>query len=282
MTQLILKNNLPAVSNFSSYVQYVMNIPNLSEKEELSLLEDFKKNNSLTSAQTLIMSQLKTVVRIAHTFKNYGISQEDLVQEGNIGLMKAVKNFNLNHQVRLYSYSIVWIKAEIQNYILKNWKLVKIGTTKNLKKLFFNFRKIQKEMIDQGIDKKEMHSYISKKLNVEKSDVQAIESYFLNDDFQISETINDTEDDFSVHAQLIEHETPEKITQKNMDGNYYQKKLFNALDSLNDKQKAVIKLRYYEDIKKTHKEISQIFGISSERVRQIEEEALLKLKKIVI
>ena len=282
MTQLILKDNLPAVSNFSNYVQYVMNIPNLSEKEERSLLEDFKNNNSLNSAQALIMSQLKTVVRVAYTFKNYGMSQEDLVQEGNIGLMKAVKNFNLNHHVRLYSYSIIWIKAEIQNYILKNWKLVKIGTTKNLKKLFFNFRKIQKEMIDIGIDKKEMHSYVSKKLNVDKSDIQDIESYFLSDDYQISDGFNDFDDDSLVQVQLIENETPEKITEKNMDTEYYEKKIFTALDSLNDKQKQVIKLRYYEDIKKTHKEISKLLGISSERVRQIEEEALIKIKKVVV
>ena len=228
------------------------------------------------------MSQLKSVVRIAYKFKNYGISQEDLVQEGNIGLMKAVKNFSLNHQVRLYSYSIVWIKAEIQNYILKNWKLVKIGTTKNLKKLFFNFRKIQKEMIDQGIDKKEMYSYMSKKLNVNKNDIQDIESYFSNDDCQISETDSYSNDDFHVQAQLVEYETPEKITQNNLDGKFYQEKLLNALDLLNEKQKKVIKLRYYEEIKKTHKEISKILGVSSERVRQIEDEALIKLKKIVV
>ena len=153
MEKTIALYKFPLVKDVNSYNSYVMTIPNLSHKEAKELLNKFKIEESIQAAQQLILSQLKTVVHIARQYKNYGLPEEDLVQEGNIGLMKAVKNFDTSREVRLYTYSLLWIKAEIQSYVLKNWKIVKIGTTKNLKKLFFNFRKIQKEMIDLGISK---------------------------------------------------------------------------------------------------------------------------------
>jgi RNA polymerase sigma-32 factor len=281
--QLILKNNTPTIQDYSSYVQYAMRIPNLNIQEERHLLEDFKINNNLQSAQSLVLSQLKTVVKIVNGYKNYGLPAEDLAQEGNIGLMKAVKNYDLSQDVRLYSYAIVWIKAEIQNYILKNWKMVKIATTKNLKKLFFNFRKTQKEMIEKGISKSETYKYVSKKLNVPESDVKEIESYFINEDHSIAEDFSGDDDDIqNYQIQLIEHNSPDKIVEKSHDLLVHNKSLNKGLESLNEKQKAVIQMRFFEDEKKTHKEIAQTLKISSERVRQIEVEALTRLKGIVI
>lgn len=281
--QLKFKNTTSTIQDYSSYVSYAIKIPSLSPREERFLLEDFKNNNNLQSAQTIILSQLKTVVKIVNSYKGYGLPAEDLAQEGNIGLMKAVKNYDLTNNVRLYSYAIVWIKAEIQNYVLKNWKIVKIATTKNLKKLFFNFRKTQKEMIEKGIDKSETYKYVSKKLNVHESDVKEIESYFINNDCSIIEDFSIDRDDDSIHQiQLIEHNSPDKIVEKTHDLIIYNNSLSKGLESLNDKQKTVIQMRFFEDDKKTHKEIAHTLKISSERVRQIEMEALAKLKSLVI
>ena len=281
--QLTFKNTAPTIQDYSSYVRYAIRMPNLSLKEERSLLEDFKENNNLQSAQTLILSQLKTVVKIVKGYKGYGLPAEDLAQEGNIGLMKAVKNYDLTNNVRLYSYAMIWIKAEIQNYVLKNWKIVRIATTKNLKKLFFNFRKTQKEMIEKGIAKSETYKYVSKKLNVSESDVKEIESYFINDDYSIIEDFsNDKDGDSANQIQLIEHNSPDKIVEKSHDLIIYNNSLNKGLESLNYKQKAVIQMRFFEDDKKTHKEIAKTLKISSERVRQIELESLAKLKGLVI
>lgn len=275
MNSLMLNNiNFPLVNSFTAYKNYVLSIPNLSEEEERDLLSNFKLNNCLKSAHTLILSQLKTVVFLAHQYRNYGLSEEDLVQEGNIGLMKAVKNFDINQKVRLYTYAILWIKAEMQSFILKNWKIVKIATTKNLKKLFFNFKSLQKEMIDNNIDKNLLTQTISQKLNVSVEEVREIESYFSNEQINI-----DFEDEEHPVFELVAEDTPETIYIENKDKEKENDKLKNALKVLNDKQFKVIQMRYYIEDKKTHKEIAQELGISSERVRQIEGEALLKLKK---
>lgn len=277
MTNLALNNvNFPSVNNFYAYKQYAMSIPNLSEEEEQKLLETFKLENCLKSAHKLIMSQLKTVIFLARQYKNYGLSEEDLVQEGNIGLMKAVKNFDIQHKVRLYTYALVWIKAEMQSFILKNWKIVKIGTTKNLKKLFFNFKSIQKEMIDLNIDKKQLIETISQKLNVSKEEVKEIQNYFYNSEVEIDLNY---ENDEKPAFELIEEVTPETLYIEYKDSEKENNLVKKALSILNEKQSKVIQLRYYTEDKKTHKEIAEMLGISSERVRQIENEALVKLKK---
>lgn len=277
MSNMALNNiNFPLVNNFYAYKKYVMNIPNLSEEEEQELLKNLKLDNCLKSAHKLIVSQLKTVVYIANQYKNYGLSEEDLVQEGNIGLMKAVKNFDMAHKVRLYTYAILWIKAEMQSFILKNWKIVKIGTTKNLKKLFFNFKSIQKEMIDLNIDKRKMVDLISQKLNVLPEEVREMEAYFSNAEVDID--LYNNEDEKPVF-ELIDEKTPETFYIENIDKEKQNNLIKKAVNLLNEKQSKVIEMRYYQEEKKTHKEIAKILGISSERVRQIENEALLKLKQ---
>lgn len=277
---LVLRNSFPPVTNFNAYKTYVLSIPNLSEEQERSLLENLKVNNCLQSAQNLIMSQLKTVIKIVKQYKNYGLPEEDLVQEGNIGLMKAVKNFDISYKVRLYSYALLWIKAEIQNYILKNWKIVKIGTTKNLKKLFFNYRQIQKEMIDLGIPKNQIEKVVSEKLSVSSEEIKDISNYFNGSD--ISLNIEENEDDeYTPLLQLTDNKSPEKDFMKKHDNSVRENLFLSVMDKLNERQKDVIKMRYFEDPKKTHKEISEILNVSSERIRQIENESILKMKKII-
>lgn len=276
---LVLHNSFPVIKNFATYKSYVLNIPNLSEKEERDLLVKFKVENSLKSAQTLILSQLKTVIYIAQQFKNYGLSEEDLVQEGNIGLMKAVKNYDLTHKVRLYTYALLWIKAEIQNYVLRNWRIVKIGTTKNLKKLFFNFRQIQKEMIDLGIPKSKIEELVAKKLNVPEEEIKEIEGYFSNTDTVI-DLSNDNEEDSPI-LQLTDGNTPENSLMVTHDAKIREKIMNDLLKNLSERQQEVIKMRFFNEEKKTHKEIAKLLKVSSERVRQIEMESMKKLKNIL-
>jgi RNA polymerase sigma-32 factor len=277
---LNIKTNLPAIQNFNAYKLYVKNLPAMSPADERDLLEKFKNENDLKSAQQLIMSQLKTVLHVAFQYRNYGLPEEDLVQEGNIGLMKAVKNYDLNYQVRLYTYALVWIKAEIQGYILKNWKMVKIGTTKNLKKLFFNFKQIQKEMIDENISHQQLTQVVSKKLNVSEEEVREIEQYFASEDM----TIDLNEDDESAGMKLdLSHEhTPEKHYMQVHDEGKRHQMLTQALANLTPRQSDIVKMRYFDENKKTHKEIALTLGISSERVRQIENDALKKMKKTFV
>lgn len=279
---LTLQSSFPPVSNLNAYKSYVSSIPNLTDKQERSLLESLKTKNCLKSAQKLILSQLKTVVHIVKQYRNYGLMEEDLIQEGNIGLMKAVKNYDVKYKVRLYSYALIWIKAEIQAYILKNWKIVKIGTTKNLKKLFFNFRQIQKEMIDLGIPKNQLETIVAEKLNVDEKDVKDISGYFGSSDLSVDLNYNNEEDESLPIIELKEEKTPEMEFMQKHDANKRDILIDKVFNKLNDRQKEVIRWRFLEDEKKTHKEIASILNISSERVRQIENESISKMKKIVL
>lgn len=284
MNNQLVINNVPLIANLTTYKNYVYSIPTLNEDEERELLLDFKVNGSLESAKALVISQLKTVLNIAKEYKNYGLPEEDLIQEGNIGLMKAVKNYNISHKVRLYTYSLVWIKSEIQNYIIKNWKIVKIGTTKNFKKLFFNYRKIQKELVDMGIDKKELSSIIQKRLLVSKEEVEHINQYFNNEEISISEIIkndNDNRENNKYTYELIENDNPESITTIKIDTEVRNSIIKQSMDELKDREKEVLMKRFFSENKETHKEISTSLNISTERVRQIEKEALVKLKNIL-
>ncbi len=279
----IVNQSVPAVQDLNAYIRYAMSIPTLTTDEERHLLEELHYHKDMSAAKVLILSQLKTVVNIARQFRNYGIPEEDLIQEGNIGLMKAVKNYDISQRVRLYTYALLWIKAEIQSYILKNWKIVKIATTNNLKKLFFNLRSIQQEMIGLGLEKKDVEKYISEKLEVPEEDVKEMTQYFLAGDVPIMSEEQNSDDEKSFYQhQLIEYKTPESEYFKK--ANQYDEEEFvkKSLENLTERQKEVISRRYLKEDKMTHKEIAEELGISSERVRQIENEALAKLRKILV
>ncbi len=267
-------NDFFVIDNYSTYKNRVMAIKRLTAKDEFDLAVDFKNNGCIASAQKLIVSQLKAVVRIAKGFSGYGISEEDLVQEGNIGLMKAVKNFDPNKKIRLYSYAILWIKAEMQSFILNNFKMVKLSTTNNLKKLFFKFKKTQKELIDCGEDKKKMIGLISKKLNIKESDVESASEYFSDNTIYL-----DCDDaDGSPLFEIGVNETPETICIKNIDGEEIRENIILGMNELSERERLILKSRYFSEEKITHKELSEKMAISSERIRQIEAAALLKVK----
>lgn len=276
----LVNNNVPAVHDLNSYIRYAMSIPNLDADEEANLLHELHYHKNMSAAKTLILSQLKTVVNISKQFKNYGIPQEDLIQEGNIGLMKAVKNYDISQRVRLYTYALLWIKAEMQSYILKNWKIVKIATTNNLKKLFFNLRSIQQEMIGLGIDKNDVEKYVAEKLGVSENEVKEMTQYFLSQDVVLMGDEREEDDENQTYQhQLINNETPETIFEKKSHIEDNQESVQDIVKLLTPRQKEVIERRYLLEDKRTHKDIAQELGISSERVRQIEGEALNKLRK---
>lgn len=272
----LVTTSMPPISSFEAYKNYVNSIPKISEDDEFNLLKKLKEENCINSAQKLIISQLKTVLYIASKYKGYGLPQEDLVQEGNIGLMRAVKSFDIKQKVRLYSYAMIWIKSEIQSYILKNWKIVKIATTNNFKKLFFNFKGTQKELIDLGIPKHEIIKNISIKLGVSEIEALDMQSYFYSDDIQLGHD-TDNNNDFDIPHD----KTPELEYEEKHDSFIIEEGIKNSINALSEKQQQVLKLRFYEEPRKTHKEISSLLNVSSERVRQIEKEALDKLKKLI-
>lgn len=262
----LVNQTVPAVQDLNAYIRYAMSIPNLDACEEASLLHELHFHKDMSAAKKLILSQLKTVVTIARQFKNYGIPQEDLIQEGNIGLMKAVKNYDTSQKVRLYTYALLWIKAEMQSYILKNWKIVKIATTNNLRKLFFNLRSIQQEMIGLGIDKKDVEKYVAEKLEVSEDEVKEMSQYFLANDVPIMDEEQEDGENHNYQYQLIENETPETILNKKSDEKNEKEVIKGAVNLLTKRQQEVIERRYLLEDKRTHKDIAEELGISSERV----------------
>lgn len=282
---MIIINSLPALNSYDAYKRYVRLIPNLTEEEEDNLVQAMLKEKDIDAVKKLIVSQLKNVVHVAEQYKGYGLPEEDLVQEGNIGLMKAVKNFNPEKKVRLYTYALIWIKAEIQMYVMKNLKMVNLPSSKNMKKLFFNFRKLQKEMIGLGISKDKITKFMSKKLEVSEEEVLEAQKYFLSDDISIYEQTNEGQDESInplIEKFLIEDNRPEYLLENEQVENQKEELISQMIGSLNDRQRQVIEMRYLSEDKKTHKEIAEVMGISNERVRQIEQESILKMKKKIL
>lgn len=285
MNELLTLNATPLVHSYESYKRWVKSIPDLTAEEEKSLVknlqENIDSNEGMKSAQALALSQLKNVVKIAEQHKNYGIPSEDLVQEGNIGLLKAIKNYKTGYNTRLYSYAIIWIKSEIQAYILKNWKIVKAATTNNLKKLFFNFKGTQNELLNAGVPKDEIVKNIALKLGVSEDEVRDMQNYLLGGDVSLSLDKEDVDGNVTAF-EIPDEKTPEDDYIEHVEGEKLNTALVNAMDSLKPKQKQVLQLRFFEEPKKTHKEISEILGVSAERVRQIESEALSKMKNLML
>lgn len=279
------KNSL--VGSFENYKQYAKSIPDLSLEEEVDLVKKLNyytnQQESMESAKKLVLSQIKNVVKVAEQHKGYGIPTEDLVQEGNIGLMKAVKSYKIGYNTRLYTYAMIWIKSEIQAYILKNWKIVKAATTNNLKKLFFNFRSTQNELINAGVPQKEVLENVAKKLNVSEDEAREMQNYLTGGDVSL-ELEYEHEDGKSTILQLPDYSTPEKIYQKKSEALALDGFLSKNLSLLNDKQRQVIEMKYLsgEDSIPTNKEIADVVGVSSERVRQLELESIKKLRSLVV
>ncbi|MEW6984222.1 RNA polymerase sigma factor RpoH [Colwelliaceae bacterium 6471] len=272
---------IPQSGSIEAYMQSAYSIPMLTAEREHELATRLYEDNDLHAAQDLIMSHLRFVIHIAKGYAGYGLPQADLVQEGNVGLMKAVKRFNPEVGVRLVSFAVHWIKAEIHEYVLRNWRIVKVATTKAQRKLFFNLRKNKKRL---GWFSHEEVNTVAETLGVTPKDVMEMESRMSNQDQAFELSSDDDEagsgaSSFSP-AQYLEDKSSDLATSvedENWQNNANQR-LSTALVSLDDRSRDIIRTRWLEDDKSTLQELADKYEISAERVRQLEKNAMSKLK----
>ncbi|MBW1973678.1 MAG: RNA polymerase sigma factor RpoH [Deltaproteobacteria bacterium] len=258
------------------YVNQINQFPLLTREEEKELAIRYKKYNDIEAAHKLITSNLRFVVKIAHEYKAYGMKLVDLIQEGNIGLMMALKHFNPEKGYRFISYAVWWIRAYIQNFIMKSWSLVKIGTTQVQKKLFYKLNKTKEEFIAENKDFD--FAEIAEELGVKEEEVQEMEQRMSFRDFSLN---NELEEDQNVsYLDLLEDPTKnqEELVGNIEEQQYLRKRINDALSKLNEKERFIIENRVMAEEPMTLREIGLKFNISRERVRQIEKEALKKLK----
>ncbi len=282
MTLDLSLSALGSVDSYDRYLQSIRAIPTLTAEEEMALGMRLKKSNDLEAAKTLILSHLKLVVKLAKGFSGYGLPQSDLVQEGNIGLMKAVKRFDPERGVRLVSFAIYWIKAEMQEYIVKNWRLVKTATTKAQRKLFFNLRSMKKTI--QPLKSHEI-DLIAKELNVKSEDVREMEFRFNGNEISLDYGSDDSEDDVFKPIAYLKDEAPEPLEQMeiNQSAGNNLSSLNKALSSLDERSRLILEERWLKDKKaSTLHELADKFGLSAERVRQIEQAAMKKIKLLML
>ena len=281
MTLDLSLSTLGSIDSYDRYMQSIRSIPSLTAEEEMTLGMRLKKSNDLEAAKTLILSHLKLVAKVARGYSGYGLSQSDLVQEGNIGLMKAVKRFDPERGVRLVSFAIYWIKAEIQEYIVKNWRLVKTATTKAQRKLFFNLRSMKKTL--QPLKTDEINS-IAKELNVKPEDVREMEYRFNGNEISLDYGSEESEDDVYRPIAYLKDEAPEPSEQMEIDQseNNSLSSLKKALLSLDERSRLILEERWLKDKEaSTLHELADKLGVSAERIRQIEQSAMKKIKSLL-
>ncbi|CAM8392583.1 RpoD DNA-directed RNA polymerase, sigma subunit (sigma70/sigma32) [Candidatus Methylopumilus universalis] len=281
MTLDLSLSTLGSIDSYDRYMQSIRAIPSLTAEEEMTLGMRLKKSNDLEAAKTLILSHLKLVAKVARGYSGYGLSQSDLVQEGNIGLMKAVKRFDPERGVRLVSFAIYWIKAEIQEYIVKNWRLVKTATTKAQRKLFFNLRSMKKTL--QPLKTDEINS-IAKELNVKPEDVREMEYRFNGNEISLDYGSEESEDDVYRPIAYLKDEAPEPSEQMEIDQseNNSLSSLKKALLSLDERSRLILEERWLKDKEaSTLHELADKLGVSAERIRQIEQSAMKKIKSLL-
>ena len=250
--------------------------PILSPEQEYELAIELYENGNLSAAKKLVLAHMRFVAFIAHGYKGYGLEQADLIQEGTIGLMKAVKRFNPHKKVRLSSFAVYWIRAEIHEYIFKNWKIVKVATTKAQRKLFFKLRQA-KSHIYQSLNNDQAEE-IATNLGVRKKDVIEMESRLQLSD--VAFEVNDDEDTYTPEQYLSDPgETPEQLLLNDNSQQDQNNKLYQALSSLDERSIDILQSRYLKEEKSTLHTLAGKYGVSAERVRQLENKAIKKLKE---
>lgn len=288
-------NLLPAVKSnskiaksdrgsFLSYIQKIQKFPLLTPEEEVEYGKRYADHGDKEAARMLIQSHLRLVVKMARKFKNYGLPIVDLVSEGNVGLMQAVKKFDPRKGFRFATYAMWWIRAYIQEYILRSWSLVKIGTTLAQKKLFFNLHKIKKKInsASNGTLLPEQISHIASELNVTEKEVIDMNSRLSQSDTSLNNKVGD-EDDSKEMVDLIasNSESQEQIAISNQERSRQESLFKAAFEKLNEREKDILLKRQLSEESTTLEELSKIYKISRERIRQIEENAINKIKKEV-
>jgi RNA polymerase sigma-32 factor len=265
-----------SINNVSRDLEVQKYPPILTPEEEYDLAVELYENGSLSAAKKLVMSHMRFVAFIAHGYKGYGLEQADLIQEGTIGLMKAVKRFNPHKKVRLSSFAVYWIRAEIHEYIFKNWKIVKVATTKAQRKLFFKLKQA-KSNIFQSLTN-EQAKVIADDLGVKEKDVIEMESRLqLND---VAFEVNDDEDAYTPEHYVADPgKNPEQLVLSDKNQEDQHKRLYQALSSLDQRSIEILQSRYLKEEKETLHTLADKYGVSAERVRQLENKAIKKLKE---
>lgn len=277
MTTNLAKLNMSfPIGSLDAYILHVNQIPMLTAEEEYNLAQRLQHENDLEAAKRLVMAHLRFVVKIARGYAGYGLPQADLIQEGNIGLMKAVKRFDSKVGVRLVSFAVHWIRAEMHEYIVRNWRIVKIATTKAQRKLFFNLRKAAKRL---GWFTQEEITSVAKYLNVSEADVRLMEARLNNHDLQLEYHPNDEDESAAPIHYLEDHSADPSVMHEIQDINQNrEQKLHDALQLLDARSKDILQSRWLSEKKITLHDLAAKYNISAERVRQLEKIAMEKIK----
>ena len=287
MNTKTINSNLPSIGLEGSLVSYLTQIkkfPILSSEEEYMLAKNWRNRGDLKSAQKLITSHLRLVAKIAMGYRGYGLPVSEMVSEGNIGLMQAVKKFEPEKGFRLATYAIWWIKASIQEYILRSWSLVKMGTTAAQKKLFFNLKKIKNQLSanNAGDLRAEHVDEISKRLNVKKEEVVSMNRRLLGKEKSLNDPIKD-EDGAEWQDWLVDNRTDQELKLSHKQEFAKKKKLMdNSMSILNPREKEILTARRLSEDIPTLEDLSKKYKVSRERIRQIETKAFEKLQKAML
>ena len=275
MTQALTFPAISAVGNIDAYIQSAKQFPILTQEEEFRLAMRFREEDDLEAARQLVLSHLRLVISVARGYLGYGLPHADLIQEGNIGLMKAVKRFDPTQGVRLVSFAIHWIKAEIHEYVLTNWRMVKVATTKAQRKLFFNLRSMKpgsEALTPTGI------AAISEQLNVKPEEVAEMETRMSGHDIAL-EGSNDDEDAFAPIAYLQDKRSePLRVLERRATDHLQGDGLQMALSALDERSRRIVEARWLADEPSTLHDLAAEFGVSAERIRQIESKAMQKMR----
>ena len=278
--------NLPVLSaegNLTLYLQQIKKFPMLTKEEEYMLAKRYKEHGDSKAAHKLVTSHLRLVAKIAMGFRGYGLPLVDLISEGNIGIMLAVKKFDPEKGFRLATYAMWWIRAQIQEYVLRSWSLVKIGTTAAQKKLFFNLKRLKNQLteINNGSLSPENISEIARNLDVKENEVIDMNNRMLSNDQSLNTKMNnDTENDW-IDMLADEKQTHDSLLEEKNQLDYRRKFLNNAFTMLNEREKEIFSARRLKDQPKKLEELSKKYNVSRERIRQIEEKAFDKIKKYI-
>ncbi len=281
MSKALVPSHLLApagTGNLDAYIQEVYKIPVLTLEEEKELAVRYRDEEDIDAARRLVLAHLRFVVHVAKGYAGYGLNLGDLIQEGNIGLMKAVKRFDPEREVRLVSFAVHWIRAEMHEFILRNWRIVKVATTKAQRKLFFNLRKSKKRLGWLSMD--EVNT-VAESLGVKPETVLEMESRLSGQDIGFDLTAADDDDRPQVApaAYLESHvDDPESAVADRDESDHNNGLLYRGLDELDDRSKDIIRRRWLTEDKSTLQELADVYGVSAERIRQLEANAMKKLR----
>lgn len=273
--------NLP-VGSLDSYIHRVNQIPMLSLEEEVDCAERFHAEGDIEAARRLVLAHLRYVVRVARGYLGYGLPLNDLIQEGNLGLMKAVKRFDPKMGVRLVSFAVHWIKAEIHEFVLRNWRIVKVATTKAQRKLFFNLRQMKNRL---GWFTKEEVDAVAKDLGVSREDVLVMEQRLnvMDSSYDVSSSDTDEDEGYKAPERYLfsANDDPALMLEQEDTGDQDREQLMSALEQLDERSQDILRQRWLAEEKLTLHDLAEKYGVSAERVRQLEKNAMKKIRQFI-